>query len=83
MPDSPFCRPCWSRGKTGQTYRLAGQPNFRCHDCKTVYHEGLFEPWEFEWRDKRPTWEAGMKAKNLGEEATKVFKEQLKRLDKV
>lgn len=83
MPDSPFCRQCWDKGKLGQTYRIAGQPNFRCSTCKTVYHEGLFEPWELLWRDDRKAWEAGMDKKTFGDDGKKVYADQKKRLDQM
>lgn len=56
MPDSPRCIPCLDSGLTGQTYKLAGQPIFKCSTCKTLYHKDRFKVEDYLWKDDPARW---------------------------
>lgn len=64
MADSPKCSKCAKKDShCAQTYRIAGTPNFICHDCREIYHEGLFEKIEFDWKDDTEKWNEFAKQK--------------------
>ena len=83
MADSPFCRNCWDRGKVGQTYRVSGQPKFRCGTCKETFHEGLFFPWELAWRTDNKVWQAGMDERTFNKTGKKMYDDQKKRISEI
>lgn len=70
MADCPKCVKCLKNGLIGQTYRLAGSQNVRCHDCQSVYRMNSFEPIEFQWRDKKDEWSDFMKTQGVDLNAT-------------
>ena len=53
MADSPRCLSCIEKGKVGQTYKLAGRPEFKCSDCKTVYAKSKFDEMAFLWKENQ------------------------------
>ena len=63
MPDAPRCLPCLEQGRVGQTYKVAGQPFFKCSTCKTIYHRDRFEIADYLWKDDPARWLVAVKAK--------------------
>lgn len=51
--------------KVGQTYKIAGQQQFRCSDCGNYYANSNFNDIEFHWQDKPDEWKEYMKSKGV------------------
>lgn len=63
--DSPKCLLCVTKGRVGQTYHIAHSPNFKCHDCHTIYRRDHFEDIEYRWRENPKEYEIFLEAQGI------------------
>lgn len=79
--DSPRCFNCISAGLTGQTYRIAGKPNFKCATCKQITNISQYQPLDFQWKTKPEKWADSFRDK-LEAQNNKVGLKNLKEIEK-
>lgn len=65
MADSPRCFDCIKKGLTGQMYKIAGKPKFKCRDCGWIGARDKFEPIEFEWKLQSEAYWAHLESKGI------------------
>lgn len=69
--------PCFEHGFNGQTYKVAGQPLFKCSTCKVTYHRDKFQAEDFQWKENPKAWKESLEARKLvkNDQAKKRVKE--------